>query len=700
MSASSDPRGPVPDPSSRRVGALYWALLCATLLAALWLRTDDLLAWRNHPQRAFHKNQPILINFDGYYYLSLARDLLNHEYTGADRLRGVPQPPTRPIPPPMLSMLAAAVSAATPLSLNWSATLLPPILGITLAVPLWLLGRLLGGRMMALVAVALGLFADYYLYRSHLGWFDTDFLNVTLLLVICYFFIRFGLQHDLRRFYYLGAGFLAYLFFLIWWDQTPAIVSLLSLTPLGIVVVLHYRPTGRERWAVLTAAGVALLALLVWLGPRDLTAPVREAFTQWGYIAKKQAGDFPNVGVSVLEQKALDFSELVQRTTANWFTFGLGVAGLGWLFCRRWRTVAPLIIPLGLGCLSLFLARRFLIFLVPMLALGVGYMAQRLWERRLQQPWLRQAVPIAIVAALIFPVRQSAGRTYWPKIMPQTIEGMQVLEHSTATDAVIWAWWDSGYPLIYWSGRATINDGSLHGGLLTVVNAIPLVAEEPRVAAGFIHFYVARGIEGLQRVFAAAGGSTKGMAVIEAVLAAGPDNCEAPIAQAGLMPFAEWRRFFFPEDSPEIYLFLDLRLARTTYWWSWFGTWDANRRDGIHSRFKLFTNCRRAGDIIEGPDLRVDLKNGRATHEGRAYPLQTARVLSRPDGFERTYASEGLFLSYDPASRIAALMDPEFARTLFSRLYILNEPDPACFSPHSARMPYYQIWKVHNPAAR
>jgi dolichyl-diphosphooligosaccharide--protein glycosyltransferase len=683
--------------ADHRQALVCWALLAAVILIALWLRMDDLLQWRNQPQRAFFDNRPILTNFDGYFYLSLARDLVEDQYSGPDRLRGAPQPPPRPFPPPLISLIAAGLAGTRLISLDWVATLLPPILGVTLAIPLWLIGRLFGGRIMALLCVAVGLFADYYIYRSSVGWFDTDCLNVTLLMALCYLFIRFGLEPKRRRYAYLGAGVAIYLIFLWWWDQTPAVVSLISLAPLGLAILFLYRPTGVERRMAWVVGICGVMVLLLCLGPHTLVAPLREALIQWGYIAKQRGGDFANVGISIFEQKALDLESVVNRTAGHWTTFAIAVAGLCWFLTTHWRTAAPLVVPLAIGCLTLFYARRFLIFLSPFMAIGLGYILQRLWDWRSRQPWLRYFIPALVAVVLFFPLAESGKRVYWPKEIPALVEGMKGAGDLSDPSAVIWAWWDHGYPMIYWSRRATINDGSLHGGMRTTVNAIPLMAHNQRFAARFIHFYIARGMEGLQRFFTAAGGAARGMALIHSVFGADPIEAERLLAQADLMPADSWYDFFFPTDTRDAYLFLDLRLARITHWWSWFGTWDVERQKGTHSRFKLFLNCKIQGESLWAEDLQVELKFGRAIYDGRAYDLQAAYILDAAGPSERTYRSNGLLLTCDPQTRVATLMEPEFAPVLFNQLFVFNKPQTDLFSLSGARFPYYQIWRVHNP---
>ena len=414
-------------------------------------------------------------------------------------------------PPPLISVITAGVAAATPFSLDWIATILPVVFGVLLAWPLALFGRLYGGRGMVLVSVGMSLFASYYIYRTNVGWFDTDCLNVTFVILICYCFIRFGLEQRRRRYAFLAGGGVAFTLFLMWWDQTPAIVTLISLLPLGIVLLFFYRPTGRERWLTFAVLLTAVAVLLAWKGVAVVIAPFKTALQQWFYIAKQHVGDFPNIGASISEQKQAPLSELVRLSTGNWISFCAGLAGMGWLAWQQRKAAAPLVVPFAIGLLSLFFARRFLIFLNPFLAMGCGYLIHRLWVSEYRRELCRLTAVALGVVSVLTPFTDAVGKTYWPKEIPPIVEGMDRAGVLTPQDSVVWAWWDHGYSMVYWSRRATISDGSLHGGLRTVCNAIPLVAEDERMAANFMHFYVARGLDGMEKALQAGGGSGEGM---------------------------------------------------------------------------------------------------------------------------------------------------------------------------------------------
>ena len=151
----------------------------AILFLGLFVRVDDFRAWKKSPDICFFDGNPLLGAFDGYYYLRLARDLLDDTYEPKDILRyrsrpgNSPRPFMRPSPPPLISVLAATTSKITGLSLDWVGVFLPVFLGVLLAFPVYGIGRDIGGCSMGLVAACMSLLSPYYVYRSGMGWFDT-----------------------------------------------------------------------------------------------------------------------------------------------------------------------------------------------------------------------------------------------------------------------------------------------------------------------------------------------------------------------------------------------------------------------------------------------------------------------------------------------------------------------------------------------
>jgi len=681
------------------------------LLVAFLVRIEDLQDWNAQPDRAFFNSQPLLTTFDGYYYLTLARDLVEDAYHPIDEKRAVPDCPPRPQPPPLLSSIAFGVQKITGASLNWIAAVAPAVLGLALFFPVYGIGRFYGGPIMGCVAGLFSLMSFYYVYRSSLGWFDTDCMNVTFAMAAVFFALKFGETKGRSRYLWFLGVLLNYFLFMWWWDQTPQVATVIALLPTAVAIVLFYRPDKREG-AIFFGLLITFVLAIFFLSGADLPIKsVQHIANIYKYISKEVAGDFPNIGVSISEQAIPSFGEIIAKTTDSILAFSTGIIGLLFLFYRFRAKALYLAVPLILSGLSFFFAKRFLIFLAPTLALGIGcilYESYYFLKERLGSPLMRWAIMAAVISILIYPsVQKGFAKTFWPKEPPFLIKGMVEAKEKTPPNSVIWAWWDHGYPMIYWAKRATINDGQVHGGERSVFNGIPYTTSDDRLAANIMNFFVQRGIiHGTHTVYHALGdNTTKGFRFIKEVLSAGPVNAERMIASAGLKPqkdivtVEDWLSFFFPKQTRPVYLFTDWRLTVTNYWWFWLGSWDPAKHDGIHPTYLPFYNTKVKGQVItavtnRGQSLKADISNGIVYFGGKAIPLKALYIRYPYKIDKRTYPVEqGYHLEVIPGS-YSALMSEDIAESVFNKLFLRHKFNTTYFEPVALNTPLFQIWKI------
>jgi hypothetical protein len=119
------------------------------------------------------------------------------------------------------------------------------------------------------------------------------------------------------------------------------------------------------------------------------------------------------------------------------------------------------------------------------------------------------------------------------------------------------------------------------------------------------------------------------------------------------------------------------------------------KQQGVHGRFQLIRNCRLDKRRIQGPNLSVDIAKGILTWNQRKRPLarfyhNNGQTLKRSD-YQHT---SHWYFAFHEASRVGALIDRDFAETVFNQLYMFETPDLRYFSLHSQHFPYYQIWQV------
>jgi dolichyl-diphosphooligosaccharide--protein glycosyltransferase len=309
-----------------------------------------------------------------------------------------------------------------------------------------------------------------------------------------------------------------------------------------------------------------------------------------------------------------------------------------------------------------------------------------------------------LVIFLVWPaLKKDMAKTFWPKEPPHLIAGMDLASRETPKDAVIWAWWDHGYPLNYWAGRGTVGDGTLHGGHRSFYNGLPLAAHDERLAANFMRFYVGSGMDGIENVYKAVGNDpVRGVDLIKKVLSVGLEDAKELLAAAELAPVGslqdvdQWLCFFYPEKTRPVYLFLDWRLTVTSYWWCWLGTWDVEKREGIHPLYKAFYNVHEENGHIRGSDgLDIDIERGNLRTGNRMIGL--ARLVKREKQrvLTKNYQKDrGLLFEMSAPSRFGALMDEHISESVFNRLFLRCTFNPKYFRPVAVNTPSYQLWEV------
>ncbi len=680
------------------------------MLAGFLVRFDDLKSWEERPNHTFFQGKPLLTTFDGYFYLNLSRDLLRGEYDTVDEKQVVPAGRPRPYPPPLLSVLGAVTTKITGASLDMVGTVLPAVLGVLLALPLYLLGNFFGGRAMGVTAALSSVFVPYYVYRSNVGWYDTDCMNVTFATLIVYFTLQFAICAGRTRYLYAVASLCSYLLFLWWWDQAFAVVSVIFFATSLVALLFFYRPGKKEGYIFYGAVAGLIFLLLFWQGlelPQKIYSTIVGKF-DYIYTSKQIAGIFPNQAITVSEQVRPGFNEIVSKSTGSMPIFFTACVGLLYLFYRRPKDSLFLIVPLLLASLSFLFAKRFLIFLNPIIALGLGSFIGAIWYLRKRYIIAAYIAPV-LALVLVWPnLSDNLARVHWPKEPAAIVAGMAAAEKHTPDDAVVWAWWDHGYNMRYWSDRGVIADGSYHSGEISMYNALPLTVNSEQLSANFMQFYINRGSKGMGQVYRAFDNQHgEAMQFLKNVLAAGPEKAEEIMKDTGVFQDIERSdsalvnsvEFYFPPNKKPVYLFLDWRLTKTSYWWFWFGSWDFDKRDGINPRFEIFQDVGIRKNQILGRSsrggFRADLNTGMVNLGKNSIPMASISFFE-PDGKVKVakYKSKGAGLEVSSATRSAALLDYAIGESVFNRLYLRQQYDHKYFDLVAEDFPAWQLWKV------
>jgi asparagine N-glycosylation enzyme membrane subunit Stt3 len=407
---------PAPKVRAPRLSAGRWTViaLVAVYAVGFWARFENYPGWLENRAEFFYNDQPILASGDGYWYLRLARDLAEDNYEAVDLQRRFPDAPLRPSPPPLLSSVTSVLHKVLGVSLERIAVFLPVLLAPLLLLIVYLLARATGGtRAMGLSAALLTVVSEYYVGRTRVGVYDTDCLIVTLTLAICYSVYRFAREKTLARYAFAAAAVAGYGVFYWWWDTGTTVVSAICLPMFAVALAFFYRPSRSEGLAFAAAALVVVVAALAW---RGFDAPLnfaRGVFATLAFVGGEEvAGPFPSGVGNIRELQVLPFAQMSRLVAGHaiiWFVAGAGA--LWWLWTAR-KTALLLAVPVLLALLPVFFGNRFLIFQVPVIALGFGYAVDRLWELRRRWGAMALLAPVATLAVAALCYGQAAANLY------------------------------------------------------------------------------------------------------------------------------------------------------------------------------------------------------------------------------------------------------------------------------------------------
>ncbi len=687
----------------------WWFALVLVLGISLFLRLQDYSVWQEHRGLYFFEDEPVLVNVDGYYYLRLARDYRDGRYNATDELRTTPEHPPRPMPVPLLSLLTVAVSAVSTMSLDWAAVLLPSFLALTLCIPLLLLCRQLRiPPFAALVAVFCALNTRLFINRTSLGTYDTDCLIVAFSLGAQVAALGFGLQRGRQRSVYLLGAVLNAALFAWWWDQAPEAVILICLVPLLLSAALYYRPARREALAVAAGLAVCLLALLATAGTR--------LFALWHTIEEvmfsgvKGGGvvGFPNAAKDVAELGTFSWPMLVNDTTGFSLSVVLGGIGLVWLACAQPRmALVAFTVPVVLALSAFFFGQRILIFFGPLIGIGIGFVIARASRRF--EPQRRVGFIVAAGTALVIgPVMASElGAMPSSPASSHMMPSIPAIREHTPPDALLWAPWSLGYPLMYYTGRRVIMDGQFMSGERRVYANMPLVSRDPAFARHFIRFYTERGLTGLRRIIQLAGSTNAGLRWIRTWFGQPADAAGRSLLQlaeqhahgADLRTMEACRAFLFPDNTEPVFLLLYHAILKDR--WFWYGTWDAARGEGQMPVYYPVQGVERKGDLVTlDENLSFNVNEGKKiklTIEGHTIrkPLDAFITYTGHSLQEKRYGHpQGLHFEWIPRVRFGALMTKDVAGSIVNRLFIRHTMNPAYFRHAFAKSPTVSLWEV------
>jgi dolichyl-diphosphooligosaccharide--protein glycosyltransferase/undecaprenyl-diphosphooligosaccharide--protein glycosyltransferase len=644
----------------------------------------------------------LLVEPDGYYYATGARDLLS----------GNPSPNPRAAEDRGLSRLAALVVRSTGLPLDEVFFFLPALLGSLVGLPLFLFLSQRGRWGEGLAAGALAATAWGFYYRSCPGFFTPEAGNVVLALLVSLLVAR-SLEREgslspvllflvvaAERLWYppslilLGGIFGVALLLLLatarrhppaWLALSlfavalPAIPFVLKGGGALLLLLAHRRwPRGAAAWIPVALAGGALSGHF---------APFVHAVRMYVARGSSDAGAFHFLSAIETVDEAAPASWRALGESLVGPPFFLLFAALAGFFLLAWkRPTAWLFLPgLAVGAASLFAGLRFALYAAPPVSIGLaclaGALAGRVGNRHLGRLLFGIVIGSALLSNLTFALRFRLA----PFLGLAEARALEELRHVGGAQDHVVAFWEMGYPVWYHAGKRTLTDGG-RNQYDNFATSLVLTAESDRLAANAARLFHER---------------------YEATIGFRPDRAERSVVEEllleekkkGISPARFLERLAtpaaaVPQATRDLYLFLSSRMLPQLAAIRAFSNRDLETgRPIAPSVYQCHPIRGVDGDRIRFGDEGAEIDLSRRVFTlGRKTASIGSLWLSRssdPDPAPPTLLPPGpgdlppfpLHVVVLEARGRVLLMDDRMLRSLFVRIFVFDDWDRTLFEP-------------------
>jgi len=630
-------------------------------------------------------SHPLMTTQDAYYYLRLADDYLKGDFGGRDLLSPISK---KPYPFSLLSLVAAGVSRFTGVPLEMVAFYMPVFMSSLMVLVYLGWGIALMDMRLFVVSGLIGSVVFYWYTRTCFGRFDTDSLIPFFVYIIPYCLFRFCVDKrwQSRSAFAVLAVILSSLFY-CWW--LPARYLLFPLLFITYAVSVFFVPSSRfEKYLkigilVVVAIGVTTL-LLAYFSIIPRSGWIGHVMGYVELVTHRGKSSLPSVASSISELIPIGYKGLVGKIAGNAVMLVASLVGLGWLVMTRFSRFAFLGVPFLLAGASLF-SRRFLIFLTPLFALGLGFFICKIVDflpQRKGDLWRRSSLIAAVVLCLCM-VGDRAWNTFIP---PRNLSYhawvASSVRNSSGSSELMWSWWDYGYFLEYYSEKRAFVDGGSQDGLRIFLAAFPLTAGNDDLSASWIRCFALNGPHFFWSVAKTFGSTEKAINFLADAFQS-PSELSNLLKKYGVNSQPPWLRRLFP--AGRVYLYLPFEMLGTAYWWYYYGTWNFATQSGKHV----------VGMVLPS-NLPIDRNNGLLNIRGKSFPLKhimtyaikpepslfLVKSFEKPSGYTLVLGKLGSFL-----------VDNNLEQSTFFRLLFAPKSSPRFhlirYVPHYAGM-----WEV------
>jgi hypothetical protein len=339
----------------------------------------------------------------------------------------------------------------------------PAFLSSLIVIPIILIAKIYNLENIGFLSTLFGAsFVSYY-YRTHLGYFDTDLLNLFFPMFSIYFLIKYTHTKYIK---YILYALIWLLLFYFWYHSSLMIIISIVFT---FLVYLYLFDDEIDRKYIFLGTILSIIFLYIF-GFLSIDRVLDYLSKNNDILIQGLDGNrlvFNSALKYVAEAQSIGFDMFVKRVSGNFIYFIISIFGYVYLVLkyRSFLLTFPLIF---ISFLSIQAGLRFTIYAVPILAFSLVYGINLIFNFILVKwgEFNKKISNLAVYIFTMFIVLNSTSNLvrYNLRLEPfyfsnsSDINALKKLDRVSSQKDFIVAPWDYGWPLWYYADISTIVD--------------------------------------------------------------------------------------------------------------------------------------------------------------------------------------------------------------------------------------------------
>ncbi|MDI6643668.1 MAG: STT3 domain-containing protein [Methanobacteriaceae archaeon] len=593
------------------------------------------------------EGHPYMYELDSYYNYRLTKNYIEFGHLGDSFINGTEwdsfsySPPGVPMDyPPLLIYLTAFIykiinffgSVSLLTVCFWLPMLFSPLAGLAAFIFVKRFTNDIAGIITGILIVLV----PFYLLRTIPGWFDTDMFNLLFPILIVWFFMEaiHSKTFQKRIFYTLLSSISIFLFSMAWngWQYLFYIISIFTL----IYILVRYFKQKTYKDCLLIYLGFAvssLLLILIFTGFINFIKPFYGLLEFFNLIAVNNVwSPWPDLYIAVSELGRPTIMEVVSGLGLVFMAVGIfGIFLIFRIFLNKkmkklylkrisWFFYLFLLIWIILGFLSLFKGARFIILVIPPLAISAGVAIGILVDYMnniLQNNKFKNISYILFIIILILPQFLTAHDSLErraPLANDDLWSSAKWIRDNTSNDTLIISDWSYGHFYSAIAERPVSFDGrsayietlpirKFYNNSLTFYGKIPNTSREywisrafstsdEKLSASIFRMLATSGDTAYLILDNFTGNTSKSVMILNDIL--GLDKNSAALVLRNRYNFTEKNsleilKYTHPDEVRPFVVVTYDRMIKTGKWDFYFGNWDFNNVKGINYTYSVGT---------------------------------------------------------------------------------------------------------------